>query len=87
MNAHTNTFLLVTILVLVTILLIAAMRFFAALRKARLQVGSEQAYRDLAETSAKTQAETAAALREMQTGLSQIDSRLGSVEKLLNEVG
>lgn len=80
-------FLLVTILVLVTILLIFAMKYFATVRQARLRGSGEDAYRDLAETAVRAQAEGAAALSALRNDLAGINARLTGIEKILKDVG
>ena len=79
-------FLLVTILVLVTVILIFAMKYFAAARQARLRITSEDTYRELAERTVEAQEKSVEILAALKSGMSQIETRLASVEKVLKEV-
>jgi Tfp pilus assembly protein PilO len=79
-------FLLVTILVLVTTIVIFAMKYFAASRQARLRITSEATYRELAERTVEAQEKSAEILAALKSGMSQIETRLASVEKVLKEV-
>lgn len=86
MADRATTFLLVTILVLVVILLIFGMKYFSSMRTARLRIASEDAYRDLAARSVTVQEESAAALCRLMESISQMEARLGRIEKVLKEV-
>ena len=79
-------FLLVTILILVTAIIIFAMKYFAAARQARLRITSEATYRELAERTVEAQEKSAEILAALKSGMSQIETRLASVEKVLKEV-
>lgn len=79
-------FLLVTILVLVTIILIFAMKYLASVRQAGLRIASEEAYRVLAERSARAQETSAELLTALKTSVGQIEARLSQVERVLKEV-
>ena len=79
-------FILVTILVLVTVILIFAMKYFAAARQARLRITSEDTYRELAERTVEAQEKSVEILAALKSGMSQIETRLASVEKVLKEV-
>jgi signal transduction histidine kinase len=79
-------FLLVTILLLVTIIIVFAMKYFAATRQARLRITSEASYRELAERTVQAQEKSAESLAALKSGMSQIETRLTSVEKVLKEV-
>ena len=79
-------FLLVTILVLVTVILIFAMKYFAAARQARSRITSEATYRELAERTVEAQEKSVEILAALKSGMSQIETRLASVEKVLKEV-
>ncbi len=73
-------------LVLGTILIIFGMKYFSAARQARSRVLSEDAYRELAEKAFAVQSENATSLSSMQTELSEINTRLAAVEKILKAV-
>jgi len=60
--------------------LVFFMKYVSAVLQARVRLGQDEAYRELA-------AKSAAALSEMAAALAAIQSRLGAVEKLLNDVG
>jgi hypothetical protein len=86
MAEHANTFLLVTILVLVTILLVFGMKYVSAGRQARLRVTTEGAYRELAQQAIAAQDAGAKSLAAVHGDLSEIKSRIASIEKMLREV-
>jgi Tfp pilus assembly protein PilO len=86
MVEHANTFLLVTILVLVTILLVFGMKYFSAARQAAARIASDDGFRDLAATTTAAQAETIASLASLRSELTEVKSRLSSIEKILKEV-
>jgi hypothetical protein len=86
MAAHTNTFLLLSILVLVTVLLVFGMKYFSAARAVHARAGSEGAYRELAEKAVSLQAANAASLAAVAADFSEMKARLTAIEKLLREV-
>jgi hypothetical protein len=59
--------------------LVFFMKYVSAVLQARVRLGQDEAYRELAAKAAAAQAQTAAALSEIQ-------SRLAAVEKILKEV-
>lgn len=67
------------LLTLVTVIIVVSIWQFATTQRAKASIAREEAYRKLAEESAKTQAEIAEALREMRP-------QLTAIEKLLREV-
>ena len=79
-------FLLVTILVLVTVIVVFAMKYFAAARQARLRITSEDAYRELVERTVSAQERSTELLAALKGNVSQIETRLANVEKVLKEV-
>ncbi len=87
MADHVNMFLLVTVLVLATILLVFGMKYFSAAKQARSRIASDERYRDLAAKATAAQTEAAALLTSMRSELSEIKTRLASVESVLKEVG
>jgi hypothetical protein len=60
--------------------LVFFMKYVSAVLQARVRLGQDEAYRELA-------AKCAAAQSEMAASLAGIQTRLGAVEKLLNDVG
>ena len=67
--------------------LIFAMKYGSAVAQARVRLGQDEAYRELAAKAAATQAGMAAALSSFATVLAEIQSRLAVVEKILKDVG
>ena len=80
-------YLLTITLPLATLLIGAFLWYRVAALKARATLANTDAYKQIAESSAKAQGETAAALSEMQSSLADVRSRLESIEKVLKEVG
>ena len=66
--------------------LIFAMKYGSAVAQARVRLGQDEAYRELAAKAAVTQAEMAAALSSFSRVLAEIQSRLAVVEKILKDV-
>jgi hypothetical protein len=66
--------------------LIFAMKYGSAVAQARVRLGQDEAYRELAAKAAVNQAETTAALSSFATVLAEIQSRLAVVEKILKDV-
>jgi hypothetical protein len=60
--------------------LVFSMKYGSAVLQARVRLGQDEAYRDIAAQAAAAQAATAAALADIQ-------SRLGTIEKILKDVG
>lgn len=87
MSPHAPTFLLVTVLILVTILVVFGMKYFSAARQARLTVGGEDAYRELAGKAAANESAMAVSLAGVQADLSEIKAQLAAIEKILSQVG
>lgn len=83
-----GTFYLLTLcLPLATVLIVFAMRYASAVQQAKARLANEGAYRQISETAAAAQAETAAALSAIQSTLAEVSTRLAAVEKILKEVG
>jgi hypothetical protein len=61
------------------VVLVFFMKYVSAVLQARVRLGQDEAYREVATKAAAAQAATAAALAEIQ-------SRLAGVEKILKEV-
>jgi cell division protein FtsB len=68
------------LLTLATIIIVVSIWQFAANERAKASIAREEAYRKLAEESAKTQAEIAQALKEMRPQLAAIEKLLRQVE-------
>jgi hypothetical protein len=68
------------------VVLVFFMKSVSAVLQARVRLGQDEAYRELAAKAAGTQAEMAAALSSFGTALAEIQSRLAVVEKILKDV-
>ncbi|HEY4940718.1 MAG TPA: hypothetical protein VII56_04775 [Rhizomicrobium sp.] len=79
-------YLLTICIPLGVILLIFAMKYLSAARQAQARILGEDAYRQLAQTAAAAQSETATSLSVLQTELSEIKTRLAGIEKILKAV-
>jgi hypothetical protein len=64
----------------VAAVLIFFMKYLSAILQARVRLGQDEAYKDMAAKVAMVQAETGAALAAMET-------RLAGIEKILRDVG
>jgi hypothetical protein len=67
--------------------LVFFMKYVSAVLQARVRLGQDEAYRELAAKAAVTQGEMATALSSFSTVLAEIQSRLAGVEKILKDVG
>ena len=66
--------------------LVFFMKYVSAVLQARVRLGQDEAYRELAAKAAVAQADMAAALSSFGTVLAGIQSRLAVVEKILKDV-
>ena len=66
--------------------IIFSMKYLAAIVQARSRLAQDEAYRELAIKISAAQAETAATLSSLGSTLTQIQSRLSGLEKVLKEV-
>jgi hypothetical protein len=66
--------------------LVFFMKYVSAVLQARVRLGQDEAYRDLAAKAAATQAELVVALSSFAKVLGEIQSRLAVVEKILKDV-
>jgi hypothetical protein len=66
--------------------LVFFMKYVSAVLQARVRLGQDEAYREIAAKAATAQAETAAALSTFGPALAQIQARLAVVEKILKDV-
>ena len=73
-------------LLLGTPLIIFGMKYSSAAYQARLRSLNEDAYRKLASDAVTAQAGNAATLSAIQSELSEIKTRMASVEKILKDV-
>ena len=82
----TPIFIFTASLLPLTILLVFAMRSVASVMRARARLANDDAYRQIAERAATAESETATSLSAIQEALSDVRTRLTSVEKILKEV-
>ncbi|MET3135338.1 hypothetical protein AAKU55_005646 [Oxalobacteraceae bacterium GrIS 1.11] len=68
------------------VVIVFFMKYVSAVLQARVRLGQDEAYRELAVKAASAQAETVAALASSNGALADIQARLGSLEKILKEV-
>lgn len=87
MIEHTHNFLVPTILVLATILLVFGMKYMSGARQARLRLGRDNTFRMMAEKATAAQSAMAESLATAKAELADVRARLGSIEKMLREVG
>ena len=66
--------------------LVFFMKYVSAVLQARVRLGQDEAYREIATKAATAQAETAAALFSFGKNLIEIQSRIAVVEKILKDV-
>jgi hypothetical protein len=62
------------------------MKYVSQILQARVRLGQDEAYREIATKAAAAQAATAAALSTQGATLAEIQSRLIALEKILKEV-
>ena len=66
--------------------LVFFMKYVSAVLQARVRLGQDEAYREIAAKAAVAQTEMAAALSSFGAALAEISSRLAVVEKILKDV-
>ncbi len=66
--------------------LVFFMKYVSAVLQARVRLGQDEAYRELAAKAAANQAEMTVTLSSFGTVLAEIQSRLAVVEKILKDV-
>lgn len=81
-----SVYLLTICLPLAAIVLVFGMRSYAAVQQAKAHLANDNAYRQLAEQAVAAQAEAARRLTSIDATLSDLKSRLATVEKVLKEV-
>ncbi len=62
------------------------MKYLSAVLQARVRLGQDEAYREIAAQGSVAQAQTAAAFSSFGSALGEIQSRLAVVERILKEV-
>lgn len=67
--------------------LVFFMKYVSAVLQARVRLAQDEAYREIAMQAATAQTGTATALATLGTTLTEIQSRLTGVEKILKDVG
>ena len=82
----TILFLLTLVLPLATILIVFGMRYYAAVQQARARLADDDAYRQLAESTAAAQSRIATSLAAMETNLTDVRTRMSAVETILKAV-
>lgn len=68
------------------VVLVFFMKYVSAVLQARVRLGQDEAYRELAAKATAAQAETLAALHPVGAALADIQSRIAAVEKILKDV-
>jgi hypothetical protein len=81
-----NLYLLSLLLFFGTIVLAFGMKYLAAVRQARSRVLVEDAYRELAEKAVEAQSKNASSLAAIQAEITQIKTRLATIEEVLKAV-
>lgn len=81
-----NVYLLTIILPLLAIVFIFGMRYRAQVLQAQARLANDDAYRQLAEKAAATQAATASSLAAIDAALAELKTRVGGVENILKQV-
>jgi hypothetical protein len=70
-----------------TVLAGCGMFAFAMVQRARARLANDGAYRQLADSAALTAADTASSLAAIRAALADTAARLGTIEKILRDVG
>jgi hypothetical protein len=81
-----NSFLAAFFFPAAAVVLVFFMKYVSAVLQARVRLGQDEAYRQIATSAAAAQAETSAALSAVGKSLAEIQSRIASVEKILKDV-
>ena len=79
-------YLLTLVLPLMTILIVFAMRYYANVQQERARQTNDVAYRKLAESASAVQSQIATSLVVMEATLSDVRTRVASVEIMLKAV-
>ena len=81
-----NAFLAAFFFPAAAVVLVFFMKYVSAVLQARVRLGQDEAYREIAAKAASSQAETVAALHALGPVLAAIQSRIAAVEKILKTV-
>jgi hypothetical protein len=81
-----NIFLAAFFFPSVAAVLVFFMKYVSSVLQARVRLGQDEAYREIASRAAHSQAQMAAALASFSAPLAEIQSRLAVVEKILKDV-
>jgi hypothetical protein len=71
---------------LATILIVFGLRYYATVQQAKARLANDDAYRRLAESTSAVQSQIATSLAAMEANLSDVRTRMGSVETILKAV-
>jgi len=82
-----NTFLAVFFFPSLAAVLIFFMKYVSAVLQARVRLGQDEAYREIATQATAAQTQTAAALASLGASVTEIQVRVAVVEKILKDVG
>jgi hypothetical protein len=82
-----NIFLAAFFFPAVACVLVFFMKYVSAVLQARVRLGQDEAYREIAAKAAVAQTEVAGTLSSFGKALAEIQSRLAAVEKILKDVG
>ena len=79
-------YLLTVILPLLTILIVFGMRSYAAVQQAKARLANDDAYRQLAENVSAAESRIAGSLAAMDANLSDVRTRVATIETILKAV-
>ena len=68
------------------VVIVFFMKYVSAVLQARVRLGQDEAYREIATTAANSQSQTVLALSTLSTTLAEIQSRITVIEKILKDV-
>jgi uncharacterized membrane protein len=87
MTMSESLYLLTILLVLGTVLLVFGMRYVSAAIQAKARIAHDALYRDIAAQAAFAQSEMTTLMSSMELSLTDVRTRVTSVEKMLKDVG
>ncbi|MBP1848659.1 hypothetical protein [Rhizobium halophytocola] len=87
MHANGHIFVLLTILILLTIVVIAAMKYWSASRARRDETALREELQALREEMRTGQRHAAEALAAIRQSLTSTEDKLGSIDRILRDVG
>ena len=82
----TTLYVLTLVLPFATILIVFGVRYYAAVQQARARLANDDAYRQLAESASAAQSQIATSLAAMETSLTDLHTRMTTVETILKAV-